>query len=94
MKVIDEGCGIKESEMSKLFKLFSRVESSKNINTEGIGMGLNICKQIVNHCGGEISCQSDGKNKGSTFIFSMRMKTDQASQEFNIFPLANQPERD
>ena len=80
----DEGCGIKESKMSKLFKLFSKIDRSKDVNIDGIGMGLNICKQIVDQYGGEISCQSEGKNKGSTFMFSMKMKNDEVDHEFTL----------
>ena len=40
-------------------------------------MGLTICKRIVDHYGGTISCYSAGENKGSTFMFSMKMKQDE-----------------
>ena len=43
------------------------------MNPEGIGMGLNICKKIVEKTGGSIECHSPGINKGSTFSFSMTM---------------------
>ena len=41
---------------------------------EGIGIGLNICKRIVESSGGTIEVFSAGKGKGSTFAFSMKMK--------------------
>ena len=53
--------------------MFGKLESTADINEDGIGMGLTICKRIVDHCGGEISCKSDGVNCGSTFTFSMSM---------------------
>ena len=59
--------------MSKLLKLFGKVERTDDINLEGIGMGLTICEKIVKCCGGEISCYSDGEEKGSTFAFSMKI---------------------
>ena len=38
----DTGIGIKDDEISKLFKLFGRLENTKKIN--GIGLGLNTCR--------------------------------------------------
>ena len=41
--VVDQGKGIRQDEMSKLFKLFGKFERTEDINQEGIGMGLKIC---------------------------------------------------
>ena len=38
---------MKEEDLPKLFKLFGFLESSKEINTQGIGLGLHITKNIV-----------------------------------------------
>ena len=43
------------------------------MNSDGIGLGLTITKKIVNKSGGQIEVHSDGINKGSTFMFSMKM---------------------
>jgi len=42
--VSDSGVGIKEEDQDKLFRLFGKLDSTKNINSTGIGLGLNICK--------------------------------------------------
>ena len=68
VQVKDTGIGIKEEEIPKLFKLFGFLESSKQINTKGIGLGLHITKQIVNMFKGDIICQSKF-GIGTTFIF-------------------------
>ena len=44
------------------------------MNHEGIGLGLNISKQIVEQTGGQIFASSQGLGKGSQFTFSMIMK--------------------
>ena len=56
--VKDTGIGIKEEDLSKLFQLFGFINATEEINTQGIGLGLHISKQIVNFLGGEIVCKS------------------------------------
>ena len=43
------------------------------INQEGMGMGLMICKELVELNGGKINVESKGANKGTTFTFTMLM---------------------
>ena len=60
------------------------------MNSEGIGMGLMICKSLVNINGGEINVYSEGENKGTVFSFTMRMdQVDmQCSEESKMSNLA------
>ena len=46
-EVIDEGLGITEEEIDKLFKFFGKLEKTKSINKGGMGFGLTICKMLV-----------------------------------------------
>ena len=46
--VNDNGLGINHEDQKKLFKIFGFLDSSKEINTKGIGLGLHICKLITN----------------------------------------------
>ena len=46
------------------------------MNHEGIGLGLMICKKLVQQNGGEIKAQSKGADQGATFSFTMKMKVD------------------
>lgn len=50
----DDGPGIPEEEYSRVFKPFYRMDSSRNSDTGGIGLGLSIARDIVNGHGGEI----------------------------------------
>ena len=73
---MDNGMGIIETEIQKLFTLFGRLDESKVdnlVNNEGIGLGLYICKQIIDRAGGKINCFSAGLGLGSTFMFSIHM---------------------
>jgi signal transduction histidine kinase len=74
VSVKDSGVGITEEEKKKLFKKFGKIErygQSWDINIEGTGLGLYIAKKIVRLHGGNIWVQSEGRNKGSTFSFSI-----------------------
>ncbi len=68
--VSDTGSGIKESDMGKLFKSFQQLDSKRNRNIEGAGLGLAICKQLVSLMNGEIKVESE-YGKGSTFSFEI-----------------------
>jgi signal transduction histidine kinase len=47
VEVKDSGIGIKEEDQQKLFKLFGYLNSSQELNTRGIGLGLYISKMIA-----------------------------------------------
>lgn len=70
--VTDSGIGIKEEDQSKLFNLFGFLDSSKELNTQGIGLGLHISKMIVQQLGGEIICKSKyGFGTSFTFLIAL-----------------------
>jgi K+-sensing histidine kinase KdpD len=55
VSVVDTGMGIKMKDQDKLFKLFGSIKNQKkNINTQGIGLGLVISKIIVEKFNGKI----------------------------------------
>ncbi len=68
--VSDSGIGIDKADRDKLFQSFSQVDASISRKFGGTGLGLNICKQLVELMGGRVEVESE-KNKGSTFSFSI-----------------------
>lgn len=70
--VSDQGMGIPESEMVKLFKEFSVTSVRSTGNEKSSGLGLAICKKIIETHGGSISVRSQ-QGKGSTFTFTLPM---------------------
>ncbi len=88
--VADDGKGIKVDEMNKLFSVFGKLRRTAEMNSEGIGMGLMICKNLVKMNHGTISASSEGENKGSIFYFTMRMKE---KKEDQIIIVDQQPPR-
>jgi PAS domain S-box-containing protein len=69
VSVHDEGIGMSPEVQSRLFERFYRADRS-NSAVSGVGLGLTICKQIVEKHGGEIWAESE-PGKGSTFTFSV-----------------------
>ena len=47
VQIRDTGSGISKAEINKLFKLFGMVQNTKEQNSNGIGLGLLICKGIA-----------------------------------------------
>lgn len=66
--VSDTGIGISQVKMDQLFKPFSQVETTISRKRDGAGLGLAICKGLVELMGGEIWAKSE-VSKGSTFYF-------------------------
>ena len=67
MEVSDTGAGIAQKDMPLLFTRFGKLQRTASLNHNGIGLGLNIVKQIVDSCKGQIEVFSDGPGQGSTF---------------------------
>jgi len=70
LSVIDQGIGIPKSEKSKIFSKFYRVGNEDIRSTKGTGLGLYICKEIVNSHKGTIEVL-DNEPKGSIFKITL-----------------------
>ncbi len=70
VSVSDTGIGIPKIQQAQLFKKFFRASNASDLNVEGTGLGLYICKQAVELSGGTIGFLSD-EGKGSTFWFTL-----------------------
>jgi signal transduction histidine kinase/DNA-binding NarL/FixJ family response regulator len=68
--VKDSGVGIPPGEISILFEKYRQAKSGKTSEQKGTGLGLVICKMIVETHGGKIWVES-GESKGTTFFFSL-----------------------
>nr|WP_294932231.1 HAMP domain-containing sensor histidine kinase [uncultured Flavobacterium sp.] len=75
LKVIiqDNGIGISENDLKNIFELYYQGIVSGKVNDLGVGLGLNLCKEIVELFGGEISIQSEEGN-GTKVVFNLILK--------------------
>jgi PAS domain S-box-containing protein len=69
-EVEDTGIGIKDEDKGKLFLPFSQIENVTTRRLNGTGLGLNICKTIVDGHGGAIGARTDTET-GTTFWFTL-----------------------
>ena len=70
-KIKDNGIGLTKDEIKKLFGKFIMLNNDIENFSKGSGLGLYISKGIIEAHGGEIWVQSEGREKGSTFYFSL-----------------------
>ncbi|NND31011.1 MAG: response regulator [Saprospiraceae bacterium] len=70
-EVRDSGIGIPQERRNRLFRPFSQVDSSTTRKYGGSGLGLVICKRLVEMMGGQIGIESE-EGVGSTFFFSIK----------------------
>ena len=74
ISVADQGIGIPEAEVERIFERFYRVDPARSRETGGTGLGLSIVKHIVTKHGGEISVWSS-ENVGSTFSIRLPIQS-------------------
>jgi PAS domain S-box-containing protein len=77
--VTDTGTGISPEDQPKVFEQFVQVGDTLTGKPTGTGLGLPICKQIIEHHGGRIWVESD-VGRGSTFAFTLPLERDAAEQ--------------
>ena len=70
--VTDSGIGIAPEELPRLFHKFYRGHNARLTDTEGMGIGLYMSKEIIGRHKGKIWASSTGTGKGSVFCFSLK----------------------
>jgi signal transduction histidine kinase len=70
----DQGLGMTPDDLEKVFGEFTRLSAKPTGNEPSSGLGLSIVKKFVEAMGGEVFAFSEGKDKGSTFSFTLKIK--------------------
>jgi len=70
VSIEDTGIGLTEKQIDHIFEEFYKADDSRH-DLDSSGLGLPICKRIIKKHGGEIWAESRGKEKGSTFHFTL-----------------------
>ncbi|HMA83477.1 MAG TPA: HAMP domain-containing sensor histidine kinase, partial [Candidatus Thermoplasmatota archaeon] len=72
IKVEDNGIGMTEEQINNVFDEFYKADDARtDVNSHGLG--LNICKRIIEKHGGKIWVESEGIGKGSRFTFTLHV---------------------
>lgn len=69
--VKDSGIGISREDLPHIFSKFFRGKGARTADTEGMGIGLHLTKDIIRRHGGKILAESDGYNKGTTITIQL-----------------------
>jgi PAS domain S-box-containing protein len=70
VQVSDDGIGLEKDQILHVFDEFYKVDQSRH-DLYSSGLGLPICKRIIDRHGGKIWAESEGPGKGSTFYFTL-----------------------
>ncbi|MGF6569074.1 PAS domain S-box-containing protein [Paraburkholderia sp. GAS333] len=71
IEVRDAGCGIPARSLDRIFELFAQEKAAQSSGEGGLGIGLTLCKSLVEMHGGSIFASSDGPGCGSAFTLSL-----------------------
>jgi len=88
IEVADQGLGIPPDQVGRLFQKFERVRSDEHLRISGTGLGLYICRKIVEGHGGQIWVESE-TGRGSTFSILLPVNARQATQDAQEAPDAH-----
>ncbi len=78
--VSDTGCGIPESKRETIFQPHETNVRERSVSPQGLGIGLSICKHLVEEMNGKIEVQSE-PGKGATFSFTIELEKPMQQQE-------------
>jgi PAS domain S-box-containing protein len=71
ISITDDGVGISEEAMARLFHCFEQGILASDRKSQGLGLGLSIAKAVVEAHGGTLQAASKGPHQGSTFVISL-----------------------
>ncbi|BDH63759.1 hypothetical protein MTP04_38890 [Lysinibacillus sp. PLM2] len=82
ISVSDTGIGIEEEYLTRIFTSFYQVDNNYGNKRQGLGLGLSITKELVEHSGGSISVTSS-IGKGTCFTFTLPLVEENQEEKIN-----------
>jgi PAS domain S-box-containing protein len=74
LTVRDEGIGLPEEATETIFRPFGRAANASEHNLPGMGLGLYICRSIIERHGGQITASSEGERRGTTLSVELPVR--------------------
>ena len=87
VEVADSGMGIPAAKVDRIFTAFEQGDAKVTREYGGLGLGLAICKALVEAHGGEISARSPGLNEGAVFHVRLHAESTEACQPSAVTPV-------
>ena len=82
-RIRDNGVGIPEAMMPRIFEMFAQADSSSDRTRHGLGIGLALVKNLVQLHGGSVAVSSDGLGLGSEFVVRLPLLAADAAQRLS-----------
>ena len=79
ISILDTGLGISPEMLSKIFDMFTQIETTEEQARAGLGIGLSVVKKLVEMHGGTVAAFSDGVGRGSEFVVRLPLAASQAA---------------
>ncbi|MDB5757866.1 MAG: hypothetical protein JWM30_1155 [Burkholderia sp.] len=80
VQVIDNGIGLTQAMLDRVFDMFTQVDYSLERSNAGLGVGLTLARRLVELHEGKLEAFSDGPDKGSTFVATLPLAASAAPQ--------------
>jgi PAS domain S-box-containing protein len=93
IEVSDTGVGIAADLLPQLFDLFVQGQRSLDRSEGGLGIGLSVCKRLIEMHGGHVTGSSEGVGHGSTFAIHLPLAKDEAAASREAAPQASNAKR-
>jgi PAS domain S-box-containing protein len=86
IRIRDSGIGIAAEQLPRVFDMFTQIDTGLERSQGGLGIGLNLVKQLVEMHGGRVEARSEGLGKGSEFVVHFPLLVETAAADVAAEP--------